>query len=326
MDKYDIEGGIDFFSELYKSLDDGTDEDSAEENICLITSQPLTEFFVTMKCGHKFNYKPLYFDIKNHKQKFNRMEGSSGRVGSNELRCPYCRTKQAGTLPYYEEIGLPKIHGINYIDVNYKPTHATSMYKHFLSPCVFLTPNVCFDPSANGVVESSEDMNVNCKFYKCGHLGTQINCYNGVSSGENYGDEKHYCWSHKKQIVKKYKQATIAKAKEEIKAQKLKVKEEIKQAKEAEKQKTKEEKKQAKEAEKQKTNKAKKQKPTVENVVLGPAIIDGVSDNNNNNNVINLGCIEILKGGAKKGNACGVKIFASSLCRRHAASNGVALN
>jgi hypothetical protein len=323
MDKYDIEGGVDFFSELYKSLDDGTDEDSAAEDVCLITSQPLSEFFVTMKCGHKFNYKPLYFDIKNHKQKFNRMEGSSGRLAHNELRCPYCRTKQTGTLPYYEEFGLPKIHGINYIDPNYKPTHATSGYKHFLSPCAFLTPNAFFDPSANGVVESSEDMNANCKFHKCVHLGLPINCYNGVSSGENYGDEKHYCWSHKKQVIKKYKQALIVKAKEEIRAQKLKVKEEIKQAKEAEKQKAKVEKQQAKETEKQKAKGSKKKKSPAENVVLGPAVIGDISENNV---IIGGGCIEILKGGAKKGNPCGVKILANSLCRRHNALNGGVLH
>ena len=143
-----------------------------------------------------------------------------------------------------------------------------------------------------------------------------------MSSGENYGDEKHYCWSHKKQVIKKYKQALLVKAKEEIKAQKLKVKEEIKQAKEAEKQQAKEEKKHAKEAEKQQAKEAKKKKPAAENVVLGPAIIGGVSENN----VINDGCIEILKAGAKKGSACGLKIIANSRCRRHDTLNGGVLH
>ena len=312
MDKYDIEGGIDFFSELYKSLDETTDEDAPNESVCLITEQPLAEFHVTMKCGHKFNYKPLYLDIKNHKQKFNNLESSSGRLGYNEMRCPYCRNKQVGTLPYHEELGLPKVHGINYIDPNYKPLNASSMYKHFLSPCEFLTPNVHFDPSASEIIESSHDIDANCKFYKCGHLGSQINSYAGISAMENFGDEKHYCWSHKKQVIKKYKRDLILKAKEEVKAKKMQIKEELKQAKEAEKQKIKEDKQKAKD-EKKKT-KTKKPKQEAENVVLGPVVIGGVSESN-----AVVGCIEILKAGARKGQSCGGKILEDNLCKRHKA-------
>jgi hypothetical protein len=314
MDKYDIEGGIDFFSELYKSLDETTDEDAPNESVCLITEQPLAEFHVTMKCGHKFNYKPLYLDIKNHKQKFNNLESSSGRLGYNEMRCPYCRNKQVGTLPYHEELGLPKVHGINYIDPNYKPLNASSMYKHFLSPCEFLTPNVHFDPSASEIVESSHDIDANCKFYKCGHLGSQINSYAGISAMENFGDEKHYCWSHKKQVIKKYKRDLILKAKEEVKAKKMQIKEELKQAKEAEKQKIKEDKQKAKDEKKKTKTKTKKPKQEAENVVLGPVVIGGVSESN-----AVVGCIEILKAGARKGQSCGGKILEDNLCKRHKA-------
>lgn len=313
MDKYDIEGGIDFFSELYKSLDETTDDDAPNDSVCLITQQPLAEFYVTMKCGHKFNYNPLYLDIKNHKQKFNNLESSSGRLGYNEVRCPYCRNKQAGVLPYHEELGLPKVHGINFIDPNYKPSNASSLHKQFMSPCEFLTLNVCFDPSANEIVESSHDIDANCKFYKCGHLGSQINCYAGISPMENFGDEKHYCWSHKKQVIKKYKRDLILKAKEEVKAKKMQIKEELKQLKEAEKQKITDEKKKAKDD--KKNAMAKKPSHSTENVVLGPVVIGGASENN-----MVIGCIEILKGGARKGQVCGGKISENNLCKRHKAS------
>jgi hypothetical protein len=261
-----------------------------------------------MKCGHKFNYKPLYLDIKNHKQKFNNLESSSGRLSYNEVRCPYCRNKEVGTLPYYEELGLPKVHGINYIDSNYKPANGASIHKHFLSPCEFLTPNAHFDPSANEIVESSHDIDVNCKFYKCGHLGSQINSYAGISGMENFGDEKHYCWSHKKQVIKKYKRSLILKAKEEVNAKKIQVKEELKKAKEDEKQKIKDEKQKAKEEKK----KAKSKKPVAKNVVLGPVVIGGASES-----TVVVGCIEILKAGARKGQACGGKILENNLCKRH---------
>ena len=81
MTKYKIEGDIDFFSELYKSLDNEDTENT--DNLCLITNLPLIDKYFQMDCGHKFNYIPLYFDIKNHKLKFNGMEGSSSRLNKN---------------------------------------------------------------------------------------------------------------------------------------------------------------------------------------------------------------------------------------------------
>jgi uncharacterized Zn finger protein (UPF0148 family) len=109
--KYEIEGGIDFYSELYKSIDE---KDEDEENVCLITNLPLTEHSVKLQCGHSFNYEPLYNDIVNHKKKFNGMERLI--LKTMEIRCPYCRCIQKSLLPYYEALGLPKEHGVNYVD------------------------------------------------------------------------------------------------------------------------------------------------------------------------------------------------------------------
>ena len=47
MKKYNVEGNIDFFAELYKSLDD--DEKDDDNNICLITNQSLSSNFVELK-------------------------------------------------------------------------------------------------------------------------------------------------------------------------------------------------------------------------------------------------------------------------------------
>ena len=54
--KYIIEGGIDFFSELYKSLDVEEDVLEDDNNKCLISNQVLTDKHVQLNCGHKFNY------------------------------------------------------------------------------------------------------------------------------------------------------------------------------------------------------------------------------------------------------------------------------
>ena len=70
MTKYKIEGNIDFYDELYKSLDIEENEQKTDEdnNLCLITNEPLTDKYHEMACGHKFNYLPLFLDIKNHKR------------------------------------------------------------------------------------------------------------------------------------------------------------------------------------------------------------------------------------------------------------------
>ena len=115
--KYKIEDDLDFFSELYKLLDIDEDKDKIDESkICLITQQPLIDKHVELNCGHKFNYLPLYYDLVNFKKKFNLMEGINMRLNNVEIRCPYCRKKQTGLLPYYEELGLEKINGVNFYD------------------------------------------------------------------------------------------------------------------------------------------------------------------------------------------------------------------
>lgn len=304
--KYKIEGGLDFFTELYKSLDESDDEGKKEElNQCLIENKPLTENFVEMECGHKFNYVPLYLDIKNHKQKFNGLESSSGRLNQDEIRCPYCRQKQKGVLPYYEELGLEKLHGINYINPNYKSFNSSAGY---YKTCQFILPNPHFDPSGNNIVETDKTNSGNCKFLQCFVLGSQINYYHGMVDGVNYGDENYYCWTHKKMVIKKYKKELSDKAKLELKQAKLKEKEEAKLAKQEAKIKAKEDKLKAKEEAKA------LKKIKNENIVLGPAIIHGANADTENTS----GCMEILKSGPNKGKQCGCKVVVGgSICKRH---------
>lgn len=301
MMKYSIEGGIDFYEELYKSLDIDEDNNKTEDdkNLCLITNKPLCDKFVEMVCGHKFNYIPLYLDIKNHKQKYNGMEGSSSRLNVNEIRCPYCRKRQQGVLPYYEELGLEKIIGVNFFDIKYQ--NPSSQYKK----CEFLKINLYFDPSGNNVMETSEYNNGNCKFHKCYQSGSQIGHNYGLQEEiENYGDSKSYCWTHKKLVIKQYKKSIADKAKKEIKNAKLLAKEEEKKKAIEEKQKAKEE--------KQKAKKANKPKFMSENIVLGPVNITDISGNN-----IVEGCNEILKNGINKGSVCGCKLYQDNMCKRH---------
>lgn len=308
MNKYNIEGGINFFEELYKSLD--IEENDEDDNKCLITNSPLIDKFVTMICGHKFNYIPLYHDIVNHKKKFNNMEGSGSRLNLNEIRCPYCRTKQKSLLPYYEELGLAKVNGVNFYDltlVNYNSNYSNKCQYQILN---------------NNFNESMDESSVNKKFITCNkYYATKIAIYNnGSSEPKNYGDDKCYCYIHKKEMIKQYKLQEKQNEKQAKLDAKIKAKEEKEKAKKEEKEKSKEEKKKAKE-EKEKSKEVKKEKikndeeknPEIitliitENYVLGPSIIENQTN----------GCVQILKSGPNKGLACGCKIVSENMCKRH---------
>jgi hypothetical protein len=191
MAKYNVEGGIDFYTELYKTFDDA--EDDQQEQVCLITNETLTDRHFKMNCGHTFNYVPLYKDIVNHKTKFNVMESSVGKSKKNEIRCPYCRDKQTGVLPYYEDLGLPLIEGVN-------------VYTPYVPPpkCQFVYDNEDFD------VNLPEHIIENPKVFFC--------CYSGNKTVlPNVVEPHFYCTKHKKIVVSKSMKELKLKAKEDKK-------------------------------------------------------------------------------------------------------------
>lgn len=300
MVKYNIEGGLDFYAELYKSFD--IEEGEEDENKCLITNQSLTDKYVKMECGHKFNYIPLFNDLVNHKTKFNFMEGTFSKLTTNEIRCPYCRTKQNYLLPYYEEFGLAKVNGVNFYDPNLKPTYPNGTY--ILHKCEYQYPNPIYDIS-------TPETSTNSKYLKktCHYHGTKINIYNKLKPSEpiTYDDTKYYCYTHKKEMIKNYKLQQKEKKmleKENEKNEKKKLKMLEKENKLLEKQKLKA--KEKEEKDKAKLLKKKSTSTTTENVVLGPLNLESQT-----------GCIQILKSGINKGNPCGCKIISENMCKRH---------
>ena len=120
MSKYTIEGNINFQEELYKLLDEESDN---EDELCQITGLPLKDKFVTLECNHHFNYDAVYKEIYKQKYEFKTYDLNS--LQKNDLqkfrdskldyfiKCPYCRNLQFTILPYYEELGLKEIYGIN---------------------------------------------------------------------------------------------------------------------------------------------------------------------------------------------------------------------
>ena len=261
---YKIESNINFYSELYKSLDkEDADEDTdIGEKKCLITNQPLTEKYIKLYCGHTFNYLPLFNDIVAHKKKFNHMELSTKILSAKQLRCPYCRNVQNELLPYYADLGIKQVHGVNFYNPDIKPDNYLKIhYDH----CSYLIENPTFNPEL-------PESNTNKKHTNCPFWGSKIT--DGKYS--KYNNDNKYSTNHKFVIKKKYN----IESKQKIKDEKDKIKEELKKkiqdtkdnikemekqlkennkkAKEVEKQKVKEDKLKAKEVEKQlKENKLK---------------------------------------------------------------------
>jgi pyruvate/2-oxoglutarate dehydrogenase complex dihydrolipoamide acyltransferase (E2) component len=127
---YNIENGLNFYETLKQTIASHDSETNEQEGICPISNTPLETYFFTFECGHKFNYAPLFKDIYNHKKKYNFMEGVRGHLNMNQIRCPFCRKKQNGLLPYYSELPFEKVHGVNYINPDItEVTHGLPLLK-----------------------------------------------------------------------------------------------------------------------------------------------------------------------------------------------------
>jgi len=281
MIKYQIEGDIDFYQELFHSLNEDKNDD--KENLCLITNTCLTENFVKLKCGHSFNYLPLYKDIMNHKNKFNHMEMKDAVLKIGQIRCPYCRTIHNHLIPYIEMEGVEKKHGVNFFDENYEK------YLHkFIGECCYISNNIYFDTS------KEEDPVSNSKTCKC-----YVNEVIKIKE-----DEKDYCSYHKYLAQKQFYKEKLLKAKQALKEAKIKAKLEEK------KQKVEEKKQKVLEKELLKAAKV-KAKEALKNPNPNPNLEENVVINSSNL------CDAILKSGKNIGCPCGNKTFENGKCKRH---------
>jgi len=288
MVKYIIEGNIDFYEELYKSIGqepkepkeskeikegiEQSNEDTQELNLCLISNMQLTENFVKMECGHKFNYIPLYNDILNHKKKFNIMEHQA--LKNIEIRCPYCRKVQQELLPYHKYPGVKEVHGVNYFDPNIIIKNQCACCAH--TNMKFITGKCEYE-----MMEEGEE---------CPNTSVLLLDQN----------KKYYCLYHKykmnNELAKKlhldkmaFKKKQIEEEKQKKIYEKMKAKNDAKQAKDKLKEINKKAKEDAKAIKIKKVNKT-------ENVVLSIMC-----------------CTQILK----KGGTCKQKQHTETLCLRH---------
>ena len=149
---YEIQGGVDFFKELKQMKPSAaTATVSATTERCLITDEKLQKDHITLKCGHKFNYIPLFKEVifqkcsllpknvspsivttytKNNASaaaapaapaqsnitvvSYNSSYNlETSKVRYNEMKCPYCRSITPHILPYYP---YPDVNKIKYVN------------------------------------------------------------------------------------------------------------------------------------------------------------------------------------------------------------------
>ena len=107
MSNYVVEDGVNLWKLI--SIDDTDDTDDAD-NFCLITNNNLEKNFVTLPCGHKFNYKSLLNEFISLKEP-NRYKRHKLKHGMSI--CPYCRQTHNGLLIHIpQEAGDKQIYGI----------------------------------------------------------------------------------------------------------------------------------------------------------------------------------------------------------------------
>ena len=112
MENFIINNTDDFNMYLMKLISNDEDKSDINDNKCLITNDELTENNVKMYCGHRFNYIPLIEEFIN--QKCNKSYYEVTHLSRFDLKCPYCRHIQKGTIPYHSHLYEKKINGINW--------------------------------------------------------------------------------------------------------------------------------------------------------------------------------------------------------------------
>lgn len=293
---YKIEGNINFYESLINSLDEDSDDD---ELLCKISGYPLENNVVTLECNHKFNYKPLYKEICKQKFEFKTYDvhllSKKEQIKMHDLRidffikCPYCRCAQFNILPYYEELDLQQIYGVNSLDKKY------SKYTLGDSDKLISEINYYGITFKKGICCETEN-NFTCEGVKF------VACLPNT--------ELSYCTFHYKNGLKKYKlqqkQKKIddkKKQKEEIMNARVKLLEE----------------KNLQRAEKGLVPlKALPRIKTVIENIISPGLPIGQYSPDEPENKIITGCKMILKTGPNKGNSCGCKkIYKDDLCKRH---------
>jgi hypothetical protein len=304
MTTYIIEDNQLFNEELYKMLDESSDD---EDELCQITGLPLDDHSVVLECNHHFNYRALYREIC--KQKYTFKTYNSDSLTKTQLykfreskldyfiKCPYCRNIQFTILPYYNELNLKELYGINSLD----KTLPNSVFITNIQPNTGTDKDYTF--TKYGVIFKWGNCQSNHFFEgKCQQCYVATIPYTSLTYCEihYYTGLKYYKMEEKQKILDKKIEAKKEKEQQMNERQKLL---------------------EERNAERILKGLAPlKHLPTIKTKPKNVVIVENVEDveDQNNSNTEYYECKAILKRGPNKGNNCGCKkIVSNGLCKRH---------
>lgn len=117
MTNYIVDEKMDFYNilnEFSKEIKEQNQKPKEEviEELCLISNEPLTKYYITLPCKHKFNYLPLLYSCyENSQLHYNYKKG--------KLKCPYCKQVNYNqVLPYNPLLETTKYRHVNYPQIN----------------------------------------------------------------------------------------------------------------------------------------------------------------------------------------------------------------
>ena len=148
---YEVEDDMDLnFFEALKSMQKQSTvlqqqqapQQQEHENACLITNEPLNLFHVSLECGHKFNYEPLYQEVLRQKGRLG-IHNYHEKIGIHQIKCPYCRTLTNRLLPCVgQHPVIKRLAGVNApaamcmpgIECSHTKCEVNAFYEHEAKP------------------------------------------------------------------------------------------------------------------------------------------------------------------------------------------------
>jgi hypothetical protein len=153
---YELESDIDFFQELKKisagkgvpselSVAQSTDSESNQR--CLITDEMLRKDHITLECGHKFNYVPLFKDVLFQKCSLLPKNISSKIITMYTKQTPHIPASNSNSIISSTPVLTPVMQNSNVLSVTYNSSYnleTTKLhYNEIKCPyCRSITPNI----------------------------------------------------------------------------------------------------------------------------------------------------------------------------------------
>lgn len=100
--------------DFYDYINSKDNLQNTTNDVCRITDCELQDNYIELACGHKFNYLPLYKEIKYQKTNKYALTYDYTKLSINQIKCPYCRVITNNILPYFKYYNIDTIRGVTY--------------------------------------------------------------------------------------------------------------------------------------------------------------------------------------------------------------------